>query len=158
LLSIERLRKYRERAAAAALAASRSAGSNAANAVTSFESELQSQSARQLRVETSLYEKALASVMTGGQMSEMSQRILEGRQQASRMEKHLVQLKEEAAKAAAGAEAARLKHAASLRASKKWEKLREHIQKQAALEELRRDEGPTLGLAISASEMDSNPC
>jgi hypothetical protein len=120
----------RERSAAAALAASRAAGQNAANAVTSFESELRSQNAHQLQVEASLYEKALGSVMTDQQMREMSQRIQEGTQQVGRMSNHLTQLREEAAKAAAGAEAARLRHTASLFASKKWEKVREHADEQ----------------------------
>jgi hypothetical protein len=158
LLSIEKLRKLRERTAAAALAASRAAGQNAANAVTRFEGELRSQNAMQLRVESSLYETAQANVMTGLQVTEMSQRIQEGRQRTGQMDRHLVQLKEEAAKAAASAEAARLRHAASLRSSKKWEKIREHFRKQAALDELRRDEGPSLDSAISLSEMDSSLC
>ena len=158
LLSIERLRKFRERAAAASLAASKAAGRNAENAVTSFEDELRSQNALQLRVEASLYEKALADVMTDQQTREMSQRIQEGRQQTSRMDKHLTQLKDEVAKAAESTEAARLKHAASLRSSKKWEKLKEHIRKQAAREEPGRDEGLSFSASISPSGMDSGQC
>jgi hypothetical protein len=158
LLSIEKLRKLRERAAAAALAASRAAGQNAANAVTSFESELRSQRASQLRVETSLYEKALANVMTDQQMKEMSLRIQEGTQQTGRMGKLLMQLKEAAAKADAGVEAARLRHAASLRSSKKWEKLREHFRERSALEDLRRDERSSFDSVISTSENGSSAC
>jgi flagellar biosynthesis chaperone FliJ len=158
LLSIEKLRKFRERAAAAALAASRASGQSAADAVTSFEGELVSHSAFQQRVEASLYEKALATVMTDQQMNEMSQRIQEGRQKAVSMGERLLQLKVQAMKAAAGAEIARLKYAASLRSCKKWEKLRERIQKQAALEELRRDEGASLDPAISTNEMGSSAC
>jgi hypothetical protein len=158
LHSIEKLRKFRERAAAAALAASRAARQNAADAVTGFESELRKRSASQLRVEASLYEKALANLMTDQQMNEMSQRIQEGTHQAGRMSKQLLQLKEEAGKAAAAAEAARLRHAASLRASKKWEKVREHLCKQAALEESLAEDGPSSVSVISASGMDRNPC
>jgi hypothetical protein len=158
LLSIERLRKFRERAAAASLAASNDAGRNAENAVTSFEDELRSQNALQLRMETSLYEKALEGLMTGQQVREMSQRIQEGRQQTSRMGKHLTQLKDEVAKAIESTEAARLKHAASLRSSKKWEKLKEHIRKQAAHEELGRDEGLSSDAFISPSEIGSGQC
>jgi flagellar biosynthesis chaperone FliJ len=88
----------------------------------------------------------------------MSQRIQEGKQQTVRMGERLLQLKVQAAKAAAGVEVARLRYAASLRSSKKWEKLRERIEKQAALEELRRDEGPSLDFAISTSEMGSSAC
>jgi hypothetical protein len=158
LHSIQQLRDLRERTTAAALAASRAASQNAVNAVTRLESEITRHSALQLQVETSLYEKALANLMTDQQMDEISQRIQEGRQQAGRMSKHLLQLKNEAAKAATGVEAAGLKHAASLRASKKWEKLRENLRKQAALEELRHSEDLSPGSDVSPSGMDSSPC
>ena len=156
LRAIEKLRQSRERTAAVALAASRAAGRKADDAVASFESELESQSASQLQVETSLYGKAVGSLMTDQQMKEMSQRIQECRQRTGRMGKHLLQLREEAAKAAARVEAARRTHAASVRSSKKWEKLKQHIRKRAALEEMRRDEGSSPDAAIPASEADNS--
>jgi hypothetical protein len=157
LFSIEKLRQSRERTAAAALGAARAAGQGALNAVATFENQLTSQGTSQLRLEASLYENALANPMTDQQLSQMLQRIQRGSLQIDQMGRRLVQLKDEAAKAVAGAEAARVRHAASFRSCRKWKKLKEHILVRASLDDMHREE-ISIDDAIRLIEMDNRRC
>ena len=137
---IEKIRKSREVKAAAAVAAKRRESELALKAVTAVEENLASQSAALQQKDSKLYASAVGRPINERELKVISQRMESGRYQIGQLRLKLDKTREVASKAKGEFEASRLEYAEIIRSCRKLEKVKQHLDMQAAIEEIHREE------------------
>lgn len=140
LARIAVIRSSRETRAGAALAAERRASEIADRALQQAEEKLASQRAEQRQKEAGLYASTLNRAIDANELRITLSRIQSSQQRATLALREVEEAKGRLRQAQESVEAARLEYAARLRSRRKLEKTRQHLDLQAAADEIALEE------------------